>query len=263
MLKLHRRTEWRLLEKLRVTSTVRELLRSKSSLTVLMGHAHATQWRTKSSSRRQLSWLRELDQRGGLKKCNFLWVFWHLEFLLNKIFFAWKITSFLIKNEGTPPYAWFNWSRWSTRIVSILPYMVLVNQDEWTHPNDQPESLQYFLYMFPDSWPDPSRTDQEWGNHLNWSGMREPCPNVLQNTHWAMVPSFLNWSLCVLFKNKGTWCKSPNKWSSTWMGLSSLITDQIIEDQIKKEGTWSKLAPEYSNRLRARSRVESVGTLRL
>ena len=185
-----------------VTSMVRELLRSKSSLTVLMGHAHATQWRTKSSSRRQLSWLRELDQRGGLKKCNFLWVFWHLEFLLNKIFFAWKITSFLIKNEGTPPYAWFNWSRWSTRIVSILPYMVLVNQDEWTHPNDQPESLQYFLYMFPDSWPDPSRTDQEWGNHLNWSGMREPCPNVLHNTHWKgeKFPSFLICPIWIISK---------------------------------------------------------------
>ena len=94
----------------------------------------------------------------------------------------------------------------------------MINHNDWAHPNDQPGSpyacLVHLIPMinqdsnyhpwtwFPDSWTDPSGTDQEWGNHLNWSGMREPCPNVLHNTHWKgeKFPSFLICPIWIISK---------------------------------------------------------------
>ncbi len=131
--------------------------------------------------------------------------FWHLTFLLNKIHLSKKIASFLIKNEGTSYVLSHTTSFltiWSIDFPGnsrkVMPLFKQTNEQTNKHGSLIPDEILIGLI-------------KNEGPHLNWSGMREPCPNVLQNTHWAMVPSFLNWSLCELFKNKGTWCKSPNK----------------------------------------------------
>ena len=59
---------------------------------------------------------------------------------------------------------------------------------------------------FPDSWPDSSRTDQEWGMHLNWSGMREPYPNVQKSLKYplrycSLIPDQIQVGL---IRNEGT-----------------------------------------------------------
>ena len=76
---------------------------------------------------------------------------------------------------------------------------------------------------FPDSWPDSSRTDQERGMHLNWSGMRETYPNVQKSLKYplrycSLIPDQIQVGL---IRNEGT------IWTDQEWGNLALMSSKI------------------------------------
>ena len=116
---------------------------------------------------------------------------------------------------------------------------------------------------FPDSWPDSSRTDQERGMHLNWSGMREPYPNVQKSPKYplrygSLIPDQIQVGL---IRNEGTLMSSkipigicfPDSWldpswtDQEWGNSSISLTILPIHGSLIPDQMPSKTDQEWGN----------------